>query len=260
MAELPWFMPASYDRLSAVTDVQQIMDRLTVILLAKGWTESPAGTFRTPNDAAGRWYKLAFVRASATRLQCTMTDDIARASIQREMQIVSGHTVDFHYSSRYLYIVNQNAVDFLWVNMLTLWPESDTVHDKYCVFHGGRDNTGAATTQHTLVMQTINASNVYVDVSDALRRPVVSYLSAGAMPLSRHISGRRRWWPAEQVGADTAGQRIRGRLYNALVMSSAEASIGSEYNTVPVGGGATGIFRIVNIPISQETVLAVRKV
>jgi len=263
MATPAWIIPAFYDRLTGVADVQAIIDRLDALLKAVGvgWTEPVADTFQTPNDPAGRNFKLAFVRASATRLQCTMTDDQGRATVQKEMQISGTVAIQIYYSTRYVYIINETVADgrdYLWANMLTLFPESETVHNKYCVFYGGRNNAGAQSIPECNVMQSINAAGVYADRPDAVMAPYVQQLGSTVLAIPIHSSGGRRWSPYWHIGADPAGTRIRGRLYNALVMASTAVVIGNEYN-VPIDQSNLGVFKVANMEAGGEAIVAVRK-
>ena len=252
MAQPAYIIPANYYSNAAVDDVQDILDDLDTLLAANGWTvTAPGGPYTTPVDPAGRWFKLTFTRISATRLDCAMTDDQARVTSTREMQITGTQTINYYYGTRYVYIVNTVQEDTIFATLLSLYPESETVHNRYCVFYGTR-NSGGTRGDYTVgnlvvVRGDTNAYTAQGQPSQSL------YLTYGCQQASntcvnaRHLSGARRWYPAWSAGQDSGTTYgMRGRLYNVLLMMQGTGLIGTEY-TIPVDQATTGVFKILNI-------------
>jgi len=266
MAQPAYIIPANYYSNAVVDDVQHILDDLDTLLAANGWTVAGAGgPYTTPVDPAGRWFKLTFTRISATRLDCAMTDDQARVTSTREMQITGTQTINYYYGTRYVYIVNTGQEDTIFATLLSLYPESETVHNRYCVFYGTRTSAGTRTSYQVGCLETVRGdTNAYV----AQGTPASSlYLTYGCSQASntcvntKHISGARRWYPAWSAAQDTVSTYgMRGRLYNVLLMMQGTGAIGTEY-TIPIDQATTGVFKILNITygITSYYYKAVRK-
>jgi len=252
MAQPAYIIPANYYSNAAVDDVQHILDDLDTLLAANGWTvTAPGGPYTTPVDPWGRWFKLTFTRISATRLDCAMTDDQARVTSTREMQITGTQTINYYYGTRYVYIVNTGQEDTIFATLLSLYPESETVHNRYCVFFGTRTSAGGVSSNTVGCLETVRGdTNAYVvQGTPSYSLYLVYGCSTGSNTCvnARHISGARRWYPAWSAGRDTLGTYgMRGRLYNVLLMMQGTGLIGTEY-TIPVDQATTGVFKILNI-------------
>lgn len=258
MATPTWILPAYHTQLTGVLDVVEIVNAFDTTLVAQGWTEPSANVFQTPNDPWGRWFKLAFTLTSATELRCLLTDDQARAGVDTKRFDISGSgdTIDIFYSPRYVYIVRFSTQDIIHASLLSLSPESELAHNRYCIWNGGQATAGGFTGSSTRRWQQIDAAGVYADESDNLMD--FDDRAGEEMVFCRDVAGGIRFYPAINIGVDAAGNRIRGRIYNAVVCHSGDADVGDE-RPVYIGDGTTAIFKALNMTVSQNTRLLIRK-
>ena len=268
MAQPAYICAASYDSFTTVnSDVDDILDRLDTVLAAAGWTvAAPGGPYTTPADADGRYFKLTFTRVSATRLSCVMTDDQLRATGSRGMEITGVQTINLYYSTKYLYIVNTGQEDTIYATLLSLYPESETIHHNYCVFFGTRETAGWARNNNICGnnIQVRADTGAYLTQGTPTTYTFLDYGSEGGSnycTATRHASGARRWYPVWTLGQDGSSvYRLRGRYYNALIMHYSWVTIGTEY-TVPIDEATTAIFKVLNMTqnTNNQYYMAVRK-
>ena len=248
MATPAWMLNPKYSELPNVTDVDQLLAHLstggTIKAAGVGWTESPANTFQTPNDPAGRWFKMAFTRNSALQLDMTLTDDQGRAAAARRIDATSGSTWRFYYTSRYLYMEEVGQTMYFAATLLSLPPESELAHNRY-VLTQGRNTTAGANTGDTDLWQQIGAAGSYVNQSTSGMQGRTR--GGNYMDLDVHVSGHLRARSYRVIGQETGGQVIRGRAYNLLMVNKDLVAPGDE-RVFPVGGGASGTWKTLVIP------------
>lgn len=252
-----------YDRLTGVDDVQDILDRLSTILTAIGWTESPSGTFTMPADAAGRYMKTALVRFSATRLYQTMTDDYGRSAAQRAMDISGGSDViDFYYSTNYLYIVNASSgtrYDFLWISLLSQSPEAEDSHNNYHACGEGRSTAGSGSGGVTYASTYNKSVGSYDAYAAKIVYPYCGAVAAGNAWASHTPSGARRWFPVVWYGSTIVGgtHHVYGKSYNVLVTNLSLANYLATY-PVPIDEASSANFMVMNINTQNNILIAAR--
>lgn len=113
MTTFPCYASTFYvDQSLAVVDVTTILTKLSAILPAESpaWTESPAGTFKSPVDAAGRFMKVIVSRVSATRMQWKVVDQNGVTICDRTIDIdVAGDTVNYYHGQFHCVVVTERA-------------------------------------------------------------------------------------------------------------------------------------------------------
>lgn len=254
MTQPAYIIPANYYENAAVDDVQDILDDLDTLLAANGWTvDAPGGPYTTPADTWGRWFKLTFVRATAARLKCTLTDDQGRSSTQREMDITGTQTVRYYYGTRYLLMENINQTDYLHATLLSLSPDTETAHNKYCLLAGAREAVGGSINAAECgAYDQVNNLGVYAGQGSLRLRINGAGFGSTVSELGfRHVSGARKWHSCWNVGTDDGTNFLfRGKIYNALLGYSGLMSFGQEF-TVPIDQATTATFKAVRIPAAS---------
>ena len=85
--------PFKYSSLDGVTDVADIITEFRAVALSETsptWTEPSAGLFRTPTDAAGRWFDILLTATSATILTVRMRDSAGTTVREGRLYIDAG--------------------------------------------------------------------------------------------------------------------------------------------------------------------------
>lgn len=259
MVQPAYIITPYYYRNSAVDDVQDILDDLGTLLPANGWSNPATDTYQTPADPWGRYFKVAFVRTSATRLSVTMTDDQARATQTRCFDISGTVAVEYFYGARYLHVYNLNGGEGAYASLLSVDPESETSHNKYCAFFASRNSTGTLQSNDAGAGVTVNSStNAYDTTPDGRFMQLNVRGTGGNTSIVSSYSGGRRWYPCWSYGNGTE-YKLRGRLYNALFLPSALTSSGSE-DVVPIDEATTGVFKTTCLAASPAShKMAMRK-
>lgn len=85
--------PFKYSSLDGVTDVADIITEFRAVALSETsptWTEPSTGLFRTPTDAAGRWFDILLTATSATILTVRMRDSAGTTVREGRIYIEAG--------------------------------------------------------------------------------------------------------------------------------------------------------------------------
>lgn len=249
-----------YHQLTGVTDFQTVLTDLATRLVGVGWVVISSGvgalTVESPLVDTVRFFRMTFVLASSTRLQCTVRDRTLRSTSQREMQLSGTVIIGLYYSARYLYIINETAAtgEAIYASLVSLSPESETTHDRDTVFFGSRNNAGTLASNAVTSLELVTSGLTFTAQSATVRiynPSCVLDLSGGVCCM--HISGARRW---NAIWIHSNGP-IHGRLYNAIFMASSVAPIGVEY-FVPIDEANTSKFKTINIPAGLGLIIALR--
>lgn len=237
-----------------VDDVQDIMDDLSTKLQAIGWTSPAANTYQTPTDPWGRFFKILLVRVTATRLSMTMTDDFSIAQ-SVEMRISGTVIMKYYYGTRYMYAVNSTVVhsspEYMYATLLSLNPESETSHSRYCIMGGSWWNSENRTSYQSIdFIGKFGDGTAYRNSAYGSYRLLIQGQCAGGanyatFGLSTFTDGRR-WVPAWAIEANQSSEFVfYGRLYNRLLTRNTTL-IGGQY-AVPIDEATTGIFEVLNL-------------
>jgi hypothetical protein len=258
MALPPWIITPQFKELLNVTDVQEILDDFdNTIVAVSGWTEPGADLFRPPLDIDGRFFDVQFTRISALILEMAVTDDQGRSGSRTfRFDLISGSTITFFYTSKYLYIIQYADAAFLFITFLTLAPESEVAHDAYQVFGGSLVSGGGVSNVTSDRWEQITLG-AYADDNGTTLVPMTDSDTGGS--IMRPVSGAIKVFPIINVGDDGAEQNIRGRLYNAVMAHEDDALKGTE-KPIPIGDGLTAIFKTLNFPSGTgDTTILIRK-
>lgn len=254
MASPAYIEPAYVSVISATTDVQDILDDMRTNLLAIGWTEPSANTFKTPVNSNGRFFQVAFTRSSATSLTAVMTDDFARAGGTCRFDITGATQVcAVYYGAHYVHIENRSQEDWIWFSMLSLSPESETAHQNYCTFGSRKNSAGSAVGNATLAFGYNVTGGAYDTVAGNSGN--IQFFTNASETTSSHgnsrtPSGARRWYPAWVTNLDASSvRRFRGRLYNILLAWDSVVNVGSEYS-IPIDEATVAAFRVLNMTVN----------
>lgn len=259
---LPWIETPYQHIVTAVADVQAIIDAMKAQMPAAGWTNPTGNEMKTPVDAAGRFMTLLPVRNAANRLQLSIRDDQGRVSTVREMQVASSPNVAIYFGAHYCYIENRAAADIVWATILSLWPAAENAHPDYHAMNGTRTSAGtddANGDTHRVIVWNQNTA-AYAQERLFLGQ-VSSFAGFARANRDRYTSGARRW-PARIVcGRDTGGYAIRGRCYNSAWISRRLTRIGA-IHPIPIDEATTARFRVLNMNYTAsaggERLIAVR--
>lgn len=251
MAPPAYFITPQFSELLNVLDVQEILDDFdnTIKGAVAAWTEPGADLFRTPLDADGRFFEMQFTRISALILEFTVSDDQARSGSRTfRFDLVSGSTISFFFTGKYLYVVQFANTASFFATLLTLAPELETAHNDYTIF-GSHLVTGGGSGNLTTSRWEQITTGVYADDTGAV-------LSNGTRTgsnqgMSRMASGAVKAYPVINVGDDGALNNVRGRLYNAVQVDGNDIPVGSE-KSFPIGDGLTGVFKALNFTLSGD--------
>lgn len=248
----------------SVADVQSIIDDLRVILLAIGWTEPVANSFRCPTDAVGRYIQLNFTRVLATNLGVTLTDSLARTTPQVRMQISGTVQVRYFYGTSYVYIMNITPAtqEFLQAAILVLSPEPENAHNGWAWLNGIRSAADVITgTNRSCINFNFNTGAYATGLTgDRVMIPIANaYASNQAITMTP--AGFRRWWPYIVTGVDSDGAtHIRARLPNTIFICGNIVQFGSRY-TVSIDEATTASFEVLGARDTSNptgTAMAVR--
>lgn len=252
----PYIQTPYYYVNTAVNDVQDILDDLSVKLQAIGWVEYGPGIYETPVDAWGRYLTMFFTRHSATNLELVILDDGKVWSAAYRIFITGTQTIKYYYGASYVHIVNASDAgpygEFLWASMLTLAPESETSHNRYCAMYGGRYSDGGSSSTAGLLYASVRFSlgdrypSIYETQGGIMTIGFVAGVSNAAVGLLT-FAGGFRLAPCMIYHTNQNSEYVPfGRLYNR-VLCHKDIAIGTRI-TAQLSEDTSGVFEVINIP------------
>lgn len=248
-----------------ISDTTNILTTLTTLLVTnpssgEKWTESPAGTFTSPIDGAGRFVQLIFSAPTTTRLNLLVLDQngsgmVNTAASQRSI-VISGATVFKYYTcSKFVYIHTEGTFDHLGGGMLTAFPESEGVNGNYCYTHGTFNNVGNPDYGPTVLAFWMLDNGL----TSAPQSRVINHTAdMGGTQCSYQMgSGAFLYEPVDMRATYGGINRIAGRMYNAY---ACDASLSAGVTrTLPIGNsGETGSFVVLPIAATGQAKLMLR--
>lgn len=251
----PYFITPNYFRNPGVTDTQEILDDLATLLPAIGWSiiSQAAGslTLESPPDPWGRFIRLGWSQPDGLSLYCIFRDDQLRSPSNRRFNMsASTHPVEYYYGTRYLYIVLPNQSEGMLASLLSLSPESETVHNMNAAFYASRTDLGSLTGQYMGMFSVMGVSAYDAQTTyrvRALRTAAYDSEAAGA----RFRNGVRGWHSVWVFGQEVASVwNMRGRMYNLITARKTDVTAGAEY-VVSVDEGETRTFKALSLPVAS---------
>lgn len=229
----------------------------TELVTNLGWTEPTSGTFRSPPDAAGRYFDIVVSEPSAVRWQWSVQNESATVICVREVLLAgTGENVRYHTGAAHVWVeVDKGAgtSEALGAGLLDLTPEAQDAHSNYVWGRGHRTSAGATDANNDIGDFFLEdngspaAGTRLLDVRNAQGTQINHFTLSGA---------RSYIQPAILTGVNgTAQQVIVGRMYQFVITSY---GYGSSF-TIPIGDAAeTGLFRPTRVPKSGPLGLAIR--
>lgn len=241
---VPVFLASShyYDSVADVDDVQDIIDALGTILKTNNspaWTEPSAGTFQSPVDDLGRYFRVAVSRVDIDTLQCVTTDQYGTTIATRRLDIEASGSPAVEvkiYSGQYhLWIDAMRATpENFRAGILDLSPQTQDAWSTSVYCCGYRNNVGTITYGENRSLNISGVSN-----SNAL---VIFPISDTREGMKTDPAGNVLTFP---VMVRNASSQILGRMYQVL-HSSADIAYGAEV-TVPIDSNLTAKFRAAGV-------------
>lgn len=238
-----------YLRLVGVTDVQTIINNLDTELEAASWTNPGAGLYQTPTDADGRWYDVLFTKIDADTLEIRVRDKLGVTVGTRRMDIdAAGTDVLILCGEMHCALEALRATpEYMYVTMIDMSPEAQTVHGAYIFFGASRTSAGAVDASHNYtrgyLLNLSTAAYVFVNAGEWVA-------SGHADNASITVSGAYTFRPMMLHGTNVGNVgRQFGRCYQALLGEST-LSPGTLYD-VPIDTGVTAKFTIVGSAVNQ---------
>ncbi len=240
-----------YKSVPAVTDVQAIIDNFRTEALAlpsgEAWIEGPTGTFQTPTNSAGQYFKMTLTRVSATRLSAQMTDHVGR-TITKTFDIPgAGSTVDIYVSGRHVIFAVLGNNEGLWWAILDLDPLPQNAHDRVACGHASRDSAGTITSWNTRNATLHGPSSPYnYTVTNALAFLAPEAGGDNIVPIQESIAGAFILQPVWIGIVGTANGFLRGRVPHIVALST---SIGAgNEKSIPLDETVTATFKVLPFP------------
>jgi hypothetical protein len=242
----------------AFVDTTTMLATLTNLLVtlpmsSEKWIESPAHTFTSPADSAGRFLKLVFTNPSSTQLNLDVRDQNNVAVItssQRSIVMTPGNTIHYYSCSKFLYIQDETTSFHLGGGMLTSFPEAEGGNGNYVYAHGTSNSAGSNDGQDPYLSFYYMLDNGVATVNGRLIDTAIN--SSGNNFGMQMGTGAYKYDAPEMQANYSGSNRFAGRMFNAYVCDSSFAP--GATRTLPIGNsGETGVFRVVNTSVQPGT-------
>jgi hypothetical protein len=206
-----------YNRYVIATDCQNVIDAFRTEVLSRNnpaWTESSQNLFKSPPDAAGRWFDALFTRIDATWLECRVRDQLGRTICTRRIAISPGGALMPVFTSQFYFLLDAGNGS-LRGGILDQSPDPQGAHPCY-VFGGGYYTTGNSNDSNHTVFRCF-MWNYYNNNADAENR-VTQYNNDtyGACYFTQN--GSRLYRPVEFWAKSNMNYyQFAGRHYQAML-------------------------------------------
>jgi hypothetical protein len=247
---VPNYLAVAFNYLEtlAVTDVANTITRIGTQLVALGWVNTAANTWQSPTDSGGHWIKLTFNKILAAKLEMVFIDSLSRTFTRRA--IAAATFTERLYCNTFGFCYDAGNGSGLWASIYDMSPELQDAHDQFCTGHGkltvadADDSTFFATGGEQLSEASPRAFAPIALTAFFTR----GGFDSGGLPFPYSQAGSRLWYPINHHGPSVVAgtMRVRGRLFQMLHVSSAEAAQ-SEFS-VPLDQATTGLFKILSFP------------
>lgn len=245
---VPAFLSSAYRYrlVTAVTDVQSILDALATELAALSWTDEGGGTYKSPVDAVGRFFKLNLTKASTLVMKMIAYDQNGVTIATRRCNGTSGcswvlFTGAFHFFIEA--IRGTAAPEHLGAGILDLSPEAQDAHSRYVYGGGYRDDAGSAANNAFDVWAMVDNVTVTLAVRGMLTNTMITNYSP-----SFTLGGNMIYHPMSLFASSaSATNRYAGRMYQTIMLWDYVSDSGTMVK-VPIDGATLGTFCVVRGP------------
>lgn len=269
MSGLTWYGTSfDYVSLGSVTDVQTVINSLRTSLTstlpaADRWTESPTGTFKTPPDLRGRFYKIAVAKTTATRMAFQVFDQDARQIVNGEIQIAgAGSTVNIYTGPYHVFIEANNAGtwEFARACMSDPRPEALDAHPIWTFGYAHRDSAGNLTGfgDKPGFWSFLTIGGTLQSTAEYVMHPCLTANDSTNAHLMTE-SGADVAIPVEACTTSNVigGYFVCGKLFQLVFVSHDQAPGVSL--SIPIDSGVTGNFQVTQMTVVGCSRLAVRR-
>jgi hypothetical protein len=266
---IPFFLdstqvPFNYTEIYGITDVETggvgiITTFRAQAVTGLGWTEPSTALFKTPVDAAGRWFDVLLTRISATVLEYRMRNSSGTTITTRRIQITAGFAVRFFTNTMGFLIeaiqADPASSETLQGHMLDQSPNLQSDVSNYVIMAGRRNNTSVDDGSGNIVGHYAaidNGTPAFV----AGRLPSTLNAASGAIALQNIQSSfllRDFLIHINQAGTI----RWSGRICHALEIDSTIPP-GSD-RAVKIDTSTTATYRVTGNPLIQTARMCMRK-
>lgn len=235
----------------APADITSLIGRIRTELAAMNYVESPTLTFKSPVDAAGRFFSVVLSAITTTRLGWQVLNQAGTDVMGGGRAFQISGTVDTSirvYTNPYGVFVESDipssTQEHAIAGMLDESPESQTSHAVYVYGNATRTSGGSSDGNYNSAGKLFMLDNL---VAAQVDRIIGNTSNVGSQIPMLTGSGARLFRPAEvhaQIGA--ALNRMGGRIYQAYI---GDLAIGFEADlTIPIDDVTTATFRCVSLP------------
>lgn len=244
-------------QLLGVSDVQTVMNNLAVELVAGGWTDEGSGTYKSPVDAVGRFFKANFVRVDSGNLQMIVSDQNAQTIGTRRCYGATNATWSIFTGPFHIYLEANRisaAAEYMAGGILDFSPEAQSATTRYVYMNGYRNNLNA----------TVNSNWTYWNMMDnvtiALTQRAMSPRAQVSTYAPAYDQSMNLVFHPLCMFASTASlvSAYAGRAYQMVLLWDYASESGTRVK-VPIDGSTLGEFMICRGSGSNNgLVLAVR--
>lgn len=248
MTTFPAFATSFYaDQSVGVTDVATILTKLSAILPAQtpAWVESPAGTFKSPVDAVGRFFKIVVSRISATRLQWKVVDQNGVTVCDRAIDIdAGGTTINYWTGEAHAFIQSERATpEPAWAGLIDETPYAQNAVNVYVFGNAYRNSAGTQDGAFVTTGTSFMIDNGTAGNQSRLR----SWFAYGVASLTLvDGTGALDFFPHDMCVNLSGTYRFIGRAFQSWVCDSSIA-VGTTKQVKIGSAGELGTFRVVSL-------------
>jgi hypothetical protein len=235
-----------------VTDVQTIIDDFEYQVTHRAspvWTVVSAGLYKSPVDAAGRWFDMLLTRIAANKLEMRVRDAAGTTICTRRMQIGTAH-VYILFGEMHAHICADSGSwtpEFVEAGLLDCTPDAQNSHTHVVYGQGIRNTSDVWDSNYTSV-----AYAWMLDNAAAACVARASMFSAGSSYVNQcltTLNGSRMYREVSYFAlptGDATNYRVAGRRYQSLFGTSDLPMFARV--SIPVDTGVSGIFLVTAIP------------
>ncbi len=237
-------------RKTGVTDVQTIMDDFATLAALNGWTNPAANQYKSPPDAAGRWFDVTFTRTTQQKLDTAFRDDAGVTLATRRTTGVSTNSwTVFHAINQYYFAIllyNHTAVSaYAYGGLLDLSPESQTVHTHYTYFQASTstaDVTTSASSDFSAMVDNVTATLATRNTQYACANTILGNVRQDQSVVVSPVLA----WAVPTGGGN---KRYAGMAYGMVMMDEGLQQGGLVQ--VPIDGSTLGYFIYLSPPATN---------
>ncbi len=262
---IPAFLNSSWSfkKLEGVIDVQTVINEIADQLLncnTPAWTDQGGGLYKSPVDAAGRFFDLLFTRINAQKIEMRVRDGAGVGVAWRRM--INLPSTNFWtvriYTGQNHFMADLDAkvgCQYLLAGILDPAPMALAAHTHYCFGNGSYTNTDSTT----------GASFSYSTMIDDVTPGIVQRVSAhgyryGNKYIYKTLGGKLVHYPYEMWARPTGNANFKyaGRAYQMLTGDAVQISPGAEVSVAIESGVAAKFTMVGGMPTNYNRGLMVR--